>query len=534
MNKNKLDNLKKGPDVIKEYQDIVRKLQEELYIIKNSMAIQDETIKKFQTSHHLAVEENVKNNQTKLQISLKYSNEQISVKNELIENYEIELKNLYSALKDSEENAKSLIKEIEQYKDSLNTDSLLEITNHATTLGQKIEVHKSLRRSAEFDADFYKTELEAKTNEIYELNDLLCAMKNEQKIQLRKEELQKIILSKDEQIKKMNLKFQAMNHKIDLLTKEKDSLEGLNRNLESERKKLAERWKQSSTRNKDDTKIVARSKKMEEELGEYKLEIENAVKKYQDLYVRYTSLVKEKDNDLVYINKLKEEIVRTKTNMQVLISERDVLSKINEEISVNNHLKQVENVRCKSSCSTERMDRDSRLSFNKNLCFESMKPTNILLETSKFVGENSDFIENKIRNYESTIAALRFQLQQRSGCYKASFDKFSKKDTAAQTKENSLEPSICAEEIQGLLEDFQALLEKYKKCKDKKRLLSESNKKLIEKVQILSSQVQSDHFLILHLQGKTRSPSFNSRTSKDPLKSKKDLHAKHNSFNPQL
>jgi hypothetical protein len=180
------------------------------------------------------------------------------------------------------------------------------------------------------------------------------------------------------------------------------------------------------------------------------------------------------------------------------------------------------------------MDRDSRPSFNKNLCFESRKPTNTLLETSKFISENNDFIENKIRNYESTIAALRFQLQQKSGCYKASSDKFSKKDTAAQTKENSLEHSVCAEEIQGLLEDFQALLEKHKKCKDKKRLLSESNEKLIQKVQILSSQVQSDHFLILHLQGKTRSPSFNSRTSKEPYKSNKDLHSKHKSFDPHF
>ncbi|OMJ73350.1 hypothetical protein SteCoe_27977 [Stentor coeruleus] len=527
MNKIKIENLKKSPDMIKEYQDIVRKLQEELYTMKNSMAIQDETIKKLQTAHQLTLEEN-----TKSKLSLKYANEQISVKNELIENYEIELKNLYSALKDSEENAKSLIKEIELYKDSLNTDSLLEITNHATTLGQKIEAHKNLRRSAEFDADFYKTELEAKTNEIYELNDLLSAMKNEQKIQLRKEELQKIILSKDEQMKKMNLKFQVMNHKIDMLTKEKDSLEVLNKNLETEKKKLTERWKQSSTRNKEDTKIVAKNKKMEEELMEYKLEIETAVKKYQDLYMKYTSLVKEKDNDMVYINKLKEEIVRTKTNMQVLISERDVLSKINEEISVNNHIKQIENVRCRSSCSTERMDRDSRPSYNKNLCFESMKPTNTFLETSKFTGENSDFIENKLRNYESTIAALRFQLQQRVGCYKTSIDKFSKKDTAAQTKENSLEHSVCTEEIQNLLEDFQSLLEKHKKCKNKKHILSETNAKLIEKVQILSSQVQSDHFLILHLQGRT--PTFNTKASKEPQKSNKDLHSKHKSFNPQF
>lgn len=244
MNKNKLDSSRNDPDVIKEYQAIVRKLQEEMYTMKNSMAVQEEVIKTFKENEQLKISEIVLANQKDLKMSLKYAQEEISVKNELIEHYEVEIKNLYCTLKESEKNNQHLNNEIEAYKESLNSDSLLEIAAENTTLEQKIEVTQNLRRSAELNADFYKAELEAKNNELKDLTEQLLYYKTEQKGQLRKDELQQIVVTKDEQLRKMNKKFQIMTQKIDNLVKEKESLEETTRNLEKDKKKLMERWKQ--------------------------------------------------------------------------------------------------------------------------------------------------------------------------------------------------------------------------------------------------------------------------------------------------
>lgn len=244
MNKNKLDSSRNDPDVIKEYQAIVRKLQEEMYTMKNSMAVQEEVIKTFKENEQLKISEIVLANQKDLKMSLKYAQEEISVKNELIEHYEVEIKNLYCTLKESEKNNQHLNNEIEAYKESLNSDSLLEIAAENTTLEQKIEVTQNLRRSAELNADFYKAELEAKNNELKDLTEQLLYYKTEQKGQLRKDELQQIVVTKDEQLRKMNKKFQTMTQKIDNLVKEKEILEETTRNLEKDKKKLMERWKQ--------------------------------------------------------------------------------------------------------------------------------------------------------------------------------------------------------------------------------------------------------------------------------------------------
>jgi hypothetical protein len=42
MSKSRLDPFKIDPEIVKEYQNIIRKLQEELYNLKNSSAVQEE------------------------------------------------------------------------------------------------------------------------------------------------------------------------------------------------------------------------------------------------------------------------------------------------------------------------------------------------------------------------------------------------------------------------------------------------------------------------------------------------------------
>lgn len=220
-------------------------------------------------------------------------------------------------------------------------------------------------------------------------------------------------------------------------------------------------------------------------------------------------LIQDREADLVYIDRLKEELVKIKTNCQILIDEREVLSKINEELSISNHLKetQIENLK------------------------STIRPSN----DYKFAVEMNVSLESKLRSYENTIAALKFQLQQRvEGLYKLGQEAVEKKDIAVQinsfNEENVVNvPSV--EEIKSLVEDFNSLLEKYRNCKEKKNMMIKRNEKLIEKIQALSGQVQSDHYMIMHLRGKAKTPGLDCGHVKEMSKSQFDLTYKRKSLN---
>lgn len=241
MNKNNFEDYKTNCNVLKEYQAIIRKLQEDVHTMKNSKAVQDEIVKSLnQSSDHLS-EQNVIPTQKSLKSSLKLAHDEIIVKNDLIAHYEIELKNLYAAWKDSEKKSSHLSKELNFYKDSLKSYSISKPTTPTPDLHEINDVTKNLKTSS---SPNFQAELDDKIFEIQELNKQLSILKNEQRINIKKEELQEIILTKDEQLKKMNIKFLAMNQKIDGLIKDKETLEAGNKNLENDKKKLIERWKE--------------------------------------------------------------------------------------------------------------------------------------------------------------------------------------------------------------------------------------------------------------------------------------------------
>jgi hypothetical protein len=241
MNKTNFEDYKTSCNVLKEYQAIIRKLQEDIYTMKNSKTVQDEILKSLsQSSDHLS-EQNVIPTQKSLKSSLKQAHDEIIVKNDLIAHYEIELKSLYAAYKDSELKSSNLSKELNFYKDSLKSYSTLKPTTPTPDLHQKNDVTKTHKISSKPN---FQTELDDKISEIQELNKQLSILKNDQKINIKKEELQEIILTKDEQLKKMNIKFLAMNQKIDGLIKDKETLVAENKSLENDKKKLIERWKE--------------------------------------------------------------------------------------------------------------------------------------------------------------------------------------------------------------------------------------------------------------------------------------------------
>lgn len=166
----------------------------------------------------------------------------LNSKSNLISNLQTENQTLLHQLKSVKQENLSLLTELEDVKSSLNTDSIYEFIPHPCQLSDKIEACQTLRKHAESNADFYKTELEKKIQEIKFLQQELEKTKQTCQETLKKDELKQLLLIKNEQIKSLNKKFQVMALKIDSLTKEKEILENLNKVLENDKKKITERW----------------------------------------------------------------------------------------------------------------------------------------------------------------------------------------------------------------------------------------------------------------------------------------------------
>lgn len=168
--------------------------------------------------------------------------EEISIKSDFISNLQAEVKSLYEQLKSTKEENLDLLTELETLRESLNTDSIYEFLPGSSQLSEKVEACQTLRKNAESNADFFKEELDKKIQEIKDLRKELEKSKENSKNTFNKDELKQLVIMKNEQIKSLNKKFQVMVAKIDALTKEKENLENINKGLESEKKKLTERW----------------------------------------------------------------------------------------------------------------------------------------------------------------------------------------------------------------------------------------------------------------------------------------------------
>jgi chromosome segregation ATPase len=197
-----------------------------------------------------------------------------------------------------------------------------------------------------------------------------------------------------------------------------------------------------------------------------------------ELHQKYIQIQQIRDSDGVYIEKLQEELIKIHTKLQIYSDERELLAKINEELSISNHLKETELISYRSYT----------------------KPS----EDYRYALEMNISLENKLRSYEGDINMLKLQLMQKNEtirkleAVKAHPIQESKE---INTEDHSEDKNI-HQELQSLIKEFNTLLTKYKKTKEKKNQLLDSNEKLKEKIQLLSTQVQSDRYLILHLQNK--------------------------------
>lgn len=244
MSKSRRDSIPNDSEIIKEYQSVVRKLQSEVYSLKNTQAVQDEIFKSMQKTEFELKSELVTNNQQTVKSQLTYTQDELSAKAELLSNYKSETNHLYEQIEKYKQKNSQLLNEIESYKEALCSDSLCEIQPNIRDFTDKVEAVCTLRKAAESNAEFFKEELNKKIEEIEELKTELGKAREECKNGFRKDELKKMIIVKDEQMKNQNKKFQVMTGKIDSLTKERDQLENEKKILESEKKRLSERWHQ--------------------------------------------------------------------------------------------------------------------------------------------------------------------------------------------------------------------------------------------------------------------------------------------------
>jgi chromosome segregation ATPase len=227
-------------EVVKQYQIIVKQLQEEGYNVKNALAVQEEIQKGMRAKESELMGEVVSVRQKELRQCLELSQEELQAKTKLIEHYEIEIKSLYCALQDAEGRSQMLMGEIEEARGK-RKGSVGAETRFSSTLQKDIEATLSSARNArDSEAEYYKSELETKVVEVKYLESLI----KEERNKFKKAELQQMIICKDDQIKSMNNRFIIMQAKIDGLRKEKEQLGSEKKNLELKVKSLSERWQQ--------------------------------------------------------------------------------------------------------------------------------------------------------------------------------------------------------------------------------------------------------------------------------------------------
>ena len=201
------------------------------------------------------------------------------------------------------------------------------------------------------------------------------------------------------------------------------------------------------------------------------------------MYAKQVNLQAAKENDAVYIEKLKEEILKVQTKYQILQDERDILAKLNEELSITNNLK------------------------DSQIC--KTKATNRKADGYQFAIEMNSDLEYKLEQCEAEINMLRYQLNRKNQVIEKLESDFSSiKENPGRSKdvtqEFNSESFPSHSEVQELVEDFKQLLDKYKKCKGKKKSALEACERMKDKVCELSAQVQSDQYLIKHLQERSR------------------------------
>ncbi|CAG9336338.1 unnamed protein product [Blepharisma stoltei] len=305
----------------------------ELYSLKNKLAIAEEIIRRFKhddESEILSELKEVKN-------SLKITREDTKLKDKIIKEYEAELSELGDALRTYENSQEQLQHERDYWKSLANCQNFP--NNEYSELREKLREIEKDRIRAQEDAEHYKLKFGSLSEEFSSLKNQLETNDNNLKCQqaaLKGEfgDIEYQLLKKNEQVKSSNKRFILLQRKLETVLDEKKELEEKNKILESERKKITEKWTNLVNRTKGEEKSRVKNKELEDELSFTKIELKSTQDKLKEAFIRIEDQQQQLASEQRSAAIFKEQINRLKVQNKVLTDEREILAKMNQELSI--------------------------------------------------------------------------------------------------------------------------------------------------------------------------------------------------------
>ncbi|OMJ79347.1 hypothetical protein SteCoe_20639 [Stentor coeruleus] len=300
--------------------------------------------------------------------------------------------------------------------------------------------------------EFYMKKTNELVSEIKKMNDKI---ENAEKAKQKYEELRVEIevtnekgLKKEENAKSSNFRYAQAVKKIDVLIGENKILEEKNQELEADKKKLLEKWQSSLGKVKSEDHAKIKVKELEEQLEAEKKKTDGLLSKLKDINKKHEDLKDQIKKEKSYTEELTTSYRKLHVKSKILFEEKELLSKMNQELNIKAHISQSENP------SPEKPHTSNQEETIGNL----QKELNKTLLLLKKKGQDITSLELKVTELQITVRKYEQQVQKSSG--------------------DSM-----------LIEKYESLLEKYQKL--------QAEKSQIQSLYIDSSSIISEKALVI-------------------------------------
>lgn len=414
--------------------------------------------------------------------------EDTKLKDKIIKEYESELSELGDALRSYEKSQDQLIKERDYWKSLTSPESDFNSSSDTSELREKFREIDKDRIRAQEDAEHYKLKYENLLEELQHLREKSLVADNLkcQQAALKGEfgDIEYQLMKKNEQVKSSNQRYIVLQRKLETVRDERKDLEEKNKVLQSERKNLTEKWQNLVSRVKNEEKLRAKNKELEDDVFLLKQELENNMDRLKDAFVR----IEEQQEQLLFeqksISGLKDQLSRIKVQNKVLTDEREILAKMNQDLSIK-----VNDLEFDCSRFIESQRKGQRSTSEISFSVE---------ETVKLQQKNQQ-LENEVKKYQNELKRFQTILKQKDELLlkleikvseyendKRKTDRYSTESLSGLIKNlvrESEQPLISAKDCNQNTSDIKL---KYERLVDKYQRLEEQNN-LLEK-QLVSAQ----------------------------------------------
>lgn len=203
------------------------------------------------------------------------------------------------------------------------------------------------RLRAEADSDFFRTKCEELTEKIAEMQKKLdqseCFKVKYVSLKGEFHEISEKIDKKEETIKLANQRFSHLVKKIDQLVLEKKSADEKIGELEVEKRKILEKWQKygifsSIGRIKEESQVKGKVKELELLLDSEKAKSENYLQRLKEISGKCEELKEACAREKSYSEEIAGSYKKLHVQTRVLIEEKELLSRMNQELSVKFHM----------------------------------------------------------------------------------------------------------------------------------------------------------------------------------------------------